>query len=60
MLVEKFQVESDNVQYTEDAIQSSYTYQTTDVSRDDKGAWVVKPKQIKYEFKTNRKVPKLG
>jgi myo-inositol-1-phosphate synthase len=61
MLIENFQVQSPNVQYTEDAIQSQFDYTTTDLKRaaDGKG-WIVEPKSVKFEFKTARKVPKLG
>ncbi|GBG72451.1 hypothetical protein CBR_g12025 [Chara braunii] len=63
MLVENFCVESPNVVVNDDYIQSTYTYQTTDVSHRMVGGrseWVVRPTDHKYEFRTSRKVPKLG
>lgn len=68
-------VYGDNVRVTKDAIYSKYEYDTTDivekfaadVDKDllanactqDK-CYVLKPRRISYEFKTDRKVPKLG
>ncbi|KAL3695348.1 hypothetical protein R1sor_009424 [Riccia sorocarpa] len=63
MLVENFRVESENVNYTEEEIISTYQYQTTELIhevRNGKYEWVVRPKSVTYEFKTERKVPKLG
>eukprot|EP00246_Nothoceros_aenigmaticus_P017165 TRINITY_DN81_c0_g1_i2.p1 TRINITY_DN81_c0_g1~~TRINITY_DN81_c0_g1_i2.p1 ORF type:complete len:317 (-),score=59.18 TRINITY_DN81_c0_g1_i2:39-989(-) len=63
MFVENFQVESANVKYTPDAIHSVYDYQTTELvheQRDGKYGWIVRPKVVKYEFSTERKLPKLG
>jgi myo-inositol-1-phosphate synthase len=60
MLVEKFKVESPNVHYEEDAIVSSYDYQSTSVERSSDGKWTVKPTTSRYEFRTETKVPKLG
>jgi len=59
MHVDKFQVVSPNVTYTDDEIVSQYDYQTTDVSV-DKGMATVKPVSRKFTFKTDRRVPKLG
>lgn len=63
MFIESFQVESPNVEYSEDAIHSVYDYQTTELlheKRDGKYGWIVRPKVVKYELQTSRKVPKLG
>ncbi|CAN1814901.1 Inositol-3-phosphate synthase [Linum perenne] len=63
MFIEKFQVESPNVKYTETEIQSVYNYETTELVHENRNGsyqWVVKPKSVKYEFKTDVKVPKLG
>ena len=60
MLAESFRVDSPTVQYGEDAITSSYTYQHTAVERTDAGQWVVKPQSTEYTFKTDTRVPKLG
>eukprot|EP00199_Chlamydomonas_sp_CCMP681_P000814 CAMPEP_0119109628 /NCGR_PEP_ID=MMETSP1180-20130426/21409_1 /TAXON_ID=3052 ORGANISM="Chlamydomonas cf sp, Strain CCMP681" /NCGR_SAMPLE_ID=MMETSP1180 /ASSEMBLY_ACC=CAM_ASM_000741 /LENGTH=507 /DNA_ID=CAMNT_0007095493 /DNA_START=62 /DNA_END=1585 /DNA_ORIENTATION=+ len=59
MLVNEFTVDSPNVQYTEDHITSRYDYQATKLSQVG-GKWQVKPTTETYEFKTSRKVPKLG
>lgn len=60
MLVDKFAVESDQVQVTDDSIVSTYQYQATTVQRGSDGQWVVKPTATEYQFKTDRRVPKLG
>ncbi|CAN6484748.1 unnamed protein product [Victoria cruziana] len=63
MFIESFRVESPNVRYTEEAIESTYNYETTELvheNRSGKYEWVVKPKCVKYEFKTSTRVPKLG
>ncbi|KAL8229412.1 hypothetical protein R6Q57_014312 [Mikania cordata] len=63
MFIENFKVESPNVKYTHDEIHSLYNYDTTELVHEEKdGAyqWIVKPKTVKYEFKTQTRVPKLG
>lgn len=60
MLVEAFKVNSPNVQYGEDSISSSYTYNHTEVERTEDGQWVVEPRATEYSFKTDTRVPKLG
>jgi myo-inositol-1-phosphate synthase len=60
MLVKEFVVDSPNVAYTEEAITSTYAYQTTDIGRSADGKWVAKPTTHTYQFKTSRRVPKLG
>lgn len=59
MLVEDFQVDSPNVSYEKDFITAKYKYETTEVELEN-GSWKVKPKQVNYEFKTDKRVPKLG
>lgn len=54
-----FNVESDNVTYTEDAILSKYMYETSEVVRSG-SSMTVRPKKTEYVFKTERKVPKTG
>src|SRR6202012_370117 len=56
---ELFVVDSANVQYTDDHILSKYTYRTTDVTRDG-GRLVATPRETLYDFKVERKVPKVG
>lgn len=63
MFIENFKVESPNVKYTESEIHSVYDYQTTELVHEEKNGtyqWTVKPKNVKYEFKTDVHVPKLG
>lgn len=63
MFIESFKVESPNVKYSEDEIHSVYDYDTTELVHEEKNGayqWVVRPKTVKYEFKTQTNVPKLG
>ena len=63
MLVENFTVDSPNVVYTEDAINSTYTYTSTEIVHEPAGGkskWTVKPQETTYNFKVDRKVPKMG
>jgi len=64
MFIESFKVESPNVKYTENEIHSVYNYETTELVHENrKGSgfqWIVKPKTVQYEFKTDIRVPKLG
>jgi len=53
-------VNSPHVKYTDSHILSSYEYQTTDLSYNDKQELTVTPLTTKYEFKTETKVPKVG
>ncbi|KAI0377267.1 myo-inositol-1-phosphate synthase [Hypomontagnella monticulosa] len=55
-----FAVLSPNVVHTDNEIQSTYTYRTTSVARDAIGKYVVTPKETVYNFKVDRKVPKVG
>jgi myo-inositol-1-phosphate synthase len=59
MLVNNFTVESPDVKYTDKHILANYTYRSTEAVTTKKGI-VVTPKETKYVFKTERKVPKLG
>lgn len=59
MLVDEFKVVSPNVAYTDEAITSNYRYDSTKVTRTDKG-WQVEPTSCTYEFEVARAVPKLG
>mmetsp|Transcript_17558 Transcript_17558/g.34010 ORF Transcript_17558/g.34010 Transcript_17558/m.34010 type:complete len:508 (-) Transcript_17558:153-1676(-) len=61
MLVENFKVDSPDVEYTEDYINSTYRYSTTELTPAPSGdSWVVKPLTKTYQFRTKTKVPKLG
>lgn len=55
-----FVVNSPNVEYTDSEIRSKYTYRTTLVSQGADGKYVATPKETVYDFKVDRKVPKLG
>ncbi|PIN26746.1 Myo-inositol-1-phosphate synthase [Handroanthus impetiginosus] len=63
MFIESFKVDSPNVKYTDGEIHSVYNYETTDLVHENRNGtyqWIVKPKTVKYEFKTDAHVPKLG
>ena len=55
-----FTVNSPNVEYTDNFIKTKYTYRTTDVSKNAEGKYVAAPKETLYDFKVDRKVPKVG
>ncbi|GIL73127.1 hypothetical protein Vretimale_4734 [Volvox reticuliferus] len=60
MLVDSFEVQSPNVVYTDDCITSTYEYASTKLDRAPDGKWVVKPTKSTYQFRVDRRVPKLG
>ncbi|PKS05847.1 hypothetical protein jhhlp_007676 [Lomentospora prolificans] len=55
-----FTVNSPDVVYTDSEIHSKYTYRTTQVKKDANGQYVATPKETVYDFKVERKIPKLG
>lgn len=55
-----FQVNSPNVVYTDESIQSKYTYRTTSVTKGQNGKYTATPVEKVYDFKVDRKVPKTG
>ena len=55
-----FVVDSPNVVYTENEIKSTYAYCTTKVTKNADGQYVAQPISTIYDFKTDRKVPKVG
>jgi myo-inositol-1-phosphate synthase len=55
-----FTVTSPNVQYTDAEIRTKYTYRTTAVSQGADGKYVATPKETLYDFKVDRKIPKVG
>lgn len=57
---ELFTVNSPNVSYTEDAIKSTYVYRTTKVTKGQNGKYVAEPTETVYDFKVDRKIPKVG
>jgi len=59
MLVNRFRVSSPHVKYEGDTITTDYVYRNTE-TRVVNGEVVVIPKETKYTFRTNTKVPKTG
>lgn len=55
-----FVVASPEVKYTHNEIQTKYTYRTTAVTTESDGKVIVKPKEVVYDFKLDRNVPKVG
>jgi myo-inositol-1-phosphate synthase len=60
MKVDEFTVDAPNVEYSEEHITSKYEYGNTKLVQGEGGKWVVKPWKESFEFRTKRKVPKLG
>eukprot|EP00882_Tetradesmus_deserticola_P001304 GHRQ01001412.1.p1 GENE.GHRQ01001412.1~~GHRQ01001412.1.p1 ORF type:complete len:501 (+),score=235.50 GHRQ01001412.1:146-1648(+) len=60
MLIDNFLVQSPNVAYSEQHITSTYQYDSTRLSRDGKGQWIVTPTSTEYQFRVDRRVPRLG
>jgi len=59
MLCRNLKVDSPCVKYTADYIESKYDYQSTELEAQG-DTLIAKPVTTKYEFRTSRKVPKLG
>lgn len=59
MFLQSFKVESPNVFYGEDYIESQYDYNTTEVVVSEGTAKAV-PKSQTFYFRTKTKVPKVG
>lgn len=55
-----FTVNSPNVTYTDKEIRSVYTYRTTQVEQNSEGNYIVTPKETVYEFKVDRRIPRVG
>ena len=55
-----FTVDSPNVVYANDHIESKYVYRTTEVSKTSQGKYVAVPKETTYDFKVERRVGKVG
>jgi hypothetical protein len=55
-----FVVNSPNVNYSDNEINTKYTYRTTLVSQGEDGKYIATPKETLYDFKVDRKVPKTG
>lgn len=56
----KFTVDSPNVVYSADEINSRYTYRDTRVTRSESGSVSVQPMETEYAFRTSTRVPKTG
>lgn len=56
----KFKVQSPDVIYTADTIQTVHKYHTTDVEKLANGQLAVIPKETVYDFKIDARVPKIG
>lgn len=52
-------IESENVTYSETHITSKYAYLNTQLELED-DTWVARPETTEYQFKTDRRLPKLG
>lgn len=59
MHVSDFEVRSPNVDYTDEHITSRYTYDTTEIVQEDGKTFAV-PRQEIYQFRTDRRRPKVG
>ena len=57
---ELFTVDSPDVVYTKDEINSKYVYRTTSVSKSSHGSYVATPKETTYDFKVDRNVGRVG
>ncbi|KAF3932434.1 hypothetical protein ABW20_dc0108896 [Dactylellina cionopaga] len=55
-----FTVNAPNVVYTDDTITSSYIYRTTKVVKSPSGKLEATPVETLYDFKVERKIPKVG
>jgi len=59
MLTDRFLVNSPSVKYTETHVISDYIYRTTEASVQE-GKVTITPKESKFQFKTDLRVPRLG
>ncbi|KAG0350818.1 hypothetical protein BC939DRAFT_473438 [Gamsiella multidivaricata] len=55
-----FKVNSKNVQYTDSHIIADYAYENATVTKGVDGSYSVNPTAVKYTFKTDAKVPRVG
>ncbi|KAK7739187.1 Myo-inositol-1-phosphate synthase [Cytospora paraplurivora] len=55
-----FVVNSPNVEYTDSEIHSKYIYRTTSVTKGGDGSYTATPHETVYNFKVDRKVPRVG
>ncbi|KAK6526216.1 Myo-inositol-1-phosphate synthase [Orbilia ellipsospora] len=57
---DQFIVNAPNVVYTDSTIKSSYIYHTTKVTRGSAGTLEAVPVETEFDFKVERKIPKVG
>jgi len=55
-----FKVNSKNVQYTDSHIIADYAYENATVTKGVDGSFTVNPTSVKYTFKTETRVPRVG
>lgn len=55
-----FKVNSKNVQYTDSHIVADYAYENATVTKGVDGSFTVNPTSVKYTFKTETRVPRVG
>lgn len=55
-----FKVNSKNVQYTDSHIIADFAYENATVTKGVDGSYSVNPTSVKYTFKTETKVPRVG
>ena len=60
MHVDRFRVESPNVVYGGEFIESTFKYDTTRIEQAADGGIIVKPVQQTFQFRTGTALPKLG
>eukprot|EP01104_Vermistella_antarctica_P004572 TRINITY_DN14_c1_g1_i1.p1 TRINITY_DN14_c1_g1~~TRINITY_DN14_c1_g1_i1.p1 ORF type:complete len:511 (+),score=181.31 TRINITY_DN14_c1_g1_i1:66-1598(+) len=60
VFAETFRVNSPNVVYGETEINAKYSYETVEAITQADGSLVATPKSVKYEFKTQTTIPKVG
>lgn len=56
----RWMTKSRNVNITDDLIESTYVYDTTAIEHDEDGTLLAIPEETKFDFKVDRKVPKVG
>lgn len=55
-----FKVNSQHVQYTDSHIFADYQYENATVAKTTDGSYKVNPVSVKYQFKTDARVPRVG
>ncbi|KAF9329661.1 Myo-inositol-1-phosphate synthase [Podila minutissima] len=55
-----FKVNSQHVQYTDSHIFADYQYENATVTKTTDGSYKVNPVSVKYQFKTDARVPRVG